>query len=472
MNQPALPQELQDEIVRGNSDDIVTLRETSLVNAAWRETTYRYLFSSLNIRATACRPVVATLDDFANIIFRDFLPDENPSRTFRRILTLLPHSFDAKVKSLALKAASLEDRMKNAAVGIQVVKPELDACTVRAYLERFPQLESLEIEDVEWVDCPDTKPDAASHCNCIQLYPPRPFSRLALRRITHRGTSSNATLLTQAASTLDDFVVDSVIYEDCDRPPYPMVPVKSFTLGISRQPWGAVKPDLGCSNLTSLRLLFVSSGEIEWVRQIVLAHCNTLEEFSIRVWCSTGRTLFIRASLLLTDQSADSSFWADLGLSQCTSLHAVGLFYTAHATSVRSRLVSLEILLNLVGQLPPCVRTLCLAFQTQSSCVTSAATLLSTADWEALAAECRQVAELSTIEIAVQLEDGGKPPTVAQKAKVHSEIDMVFNDGGGTYRFLGIDTPLTTFTDPKMDIILQWENRSPQAETYDSDFEG
>ena len=183
--------------------------------------------------------------------------------------------------------------MKNAAVGIQLVKPELDACTVRAYLQRYPRLESLQIEDVEWVDCPDTQPDTASHCNCIQLYAPRPFSSLALRRIAHRGTSSNATFLTQAASTLDEFIIDGVIYEDCDRPPYPMVPVKSFSLGISRQPWGAVTPDLGHSSLTSLRLTPVSWVEIEWVRHIVLAHCDTLEEFHLRIWWSASRKLFI-----------------------------------------------------------------------------------------------------------------------------------------------------------------------------------
>lgn len=297
MDQPAIPQELQDEVVRNNSEDIATLRETSLVNSTWRETSYRHLFSSLDVRATACRPVVATLDEFANEVFNDFLPDENPSRTFRHILTLLPHSFDTVVKSLVLGAASLEDRMKNAAVGIQLVKPELDACTVHAYLQRYPRLESLEIRDVEWVDCPDTHPDDTFHCACIKTYAPRPFRRLALCRIIHRGTSSNATFLMQAASTIHELAIEGVLYEDCDRPPYPFVPVTSFTLGISHHPWGAVTPDLGHSTLLSLRLLPVSWVEIEWIRQMILAHCKTLEEFHLRIWWSANRKLFIQAAL-------------------------------------------------------------------------------------------------------------------------------------------------------------------------------
>ena len=95
--------------------------------------------------------------------------------------------------------------------------------------------------------------------------------------------------------------------------------------------------------------------------------------------------------------------------------------------------MSLEILLNLVGQLPAGVQTLHLSFQTRSPHVTSAATLLSTADWQALAAECRQLPELSAIEIEVQVEDGGKPPTGAQRAEVHRDIDVALNDGRGTY---------------------------------------
>ena len=134
-------------------------------------------------------------------------------------------------------------------------------------------------------------------------------------------------------------------------------------------------------------------------------------------------------------------------------------------------MVSSEILLNLVSQLPPCVQKLHLSFQTRAPHVASAATLLSTADWVAMAADCGHLVELSTIEIEVQLEYGGKVPTIAQKAAVHSEIDAAFNDGRGMYRLHVSDAMLTTFADPKLDVVVQWERRVPQAITYDSDFE-
>lgn len=284
MDHPALPQELQDSVVDANAGDTPTLQEISLVNSAWRARSYRYLFSSLAIRAAACRPGVATLDEFDTNGIRDFLPNENPTRTFQSILATIPHSFDNNVTALVLRAASLEERLKYAALGIRLVKPELDACTVASYVDRYPKLASLEIEDVDWVDCPGTDTSTDIHCNCMQSYTSRPFSTLAFRRISHVGTSSNVTFLMQMASSIKELIMEGVIYDESFHPPYDTVPVNAFTLGISRQPWGDRLPELGQSTLRCLRLSPITWREIETVHNMVEAHCKTLEEFHLRIW--------------------------------------------------------------------------------------------------------------------------------------------------------------------------------------------
>lgn len=233
-------------------------------------------------------------------------------------------------------------------------------------------------------------------------------------------------------------MIDGVSYDESDHPSYPTVPVKAFTLGISKQPWGAVTPNLGRSTLYKLQLLPVSWVEIEWVRQIIQAHCNTLEEFELKIWWSGSRKLRFRFYPSRTDRSTDPSFWADLYLSHCDHLRFVGLFYTAHAASINSLMVTQEILLNLVVQLPPSVERLRLSIQSRSSIVTSAAVLLAPSTWADFAAGCREVAELRTIEIYIQLQEGGSLPTPAQIEGLSSEIDGIINTGVCTWPSLSL----------------------------------
>ncbi len=298
--QPAsLPQELQDMVVDGNADDMPTLHQTSQVNHAWRDRSIQYLFSRLVVRAPACHFFVEFVNADGTGDIRAVRDDEDPSKTFEQILSELPHSIDKDVRTLVFSAASLDVRMMYAAQGFRMKKPELDACTVKLYLERFPNVDALVVEDVWWFDCPQE----ATHCRQLPLLQQRSYRSISLRRISHNVTSSTATFLLQIASSIDLLEIDGVTYSLCDHEPYSFVPVKSFRWGIHKQPWGTIMPSLGHSTLRLLDLAPITSRELGTVRTLLENHRDSLEEFAIRIWsCGNGKSVLYSQRDILTSR--------------------------------------------------------------------------------------------------------------------------------------------------------------------------
>lgn len=282
---PKLPQELQTMIINCTAGDIPTLVQSSQVNKSWNNDTFRLLYSNLTVDAVACRPRAVTWNADGLEAFHVVERAEDPTTTFEDKLNRLPTTFNNEVRSLTLCGASLQKRIKYAARGIELIKPVLDGCTVRGFLERFPNMHTLRIEDVDWADCQRT----GLHCDCLASVKKRTFNMLALRRIQHICVGMNATFVLQAATSITNLVLEGLRYEESGRPPYRAVDVHAFTFALLSHPWGLVVPGLGINKLQKLDMTGMSWVDIGCVNDIIAQQQLSLEEFAVKVWwCGNG----------------------------------------------------------------------------------------------------------------------------------------------------------------------------------------
>lgn len=240
------------------------------------------MFSRLVVRANFCSPhlgVDVVTSDGA-VTNRWFVDEEDPSKAFKAILTLIPHSIDTHVKTLVLAAGSLNSRLIYATQGVRLGTPTLDACTVKAYLSRFIHVRALEVEDVRWVDCPGSR----GRCQCLSTLEPVPYRTLAFHRVSHFRCGSLAPALISVASSLNSLVIDSVTYQGCYHIPSDTVPIAAFTWSINRQPWGNGLPRFRRSCLRRLDLSPITSKELPHVRRLLFEQRESLEEISLRIW--------------------------------------------------------------------------------------------------------------------------------------------------------------------------------------------
>lgn len=290
MNMPTIPQELQDMVIDGNEENFLTLLQASQVNHAWRDRTFHKLFSTLVVRSTACRPQLLTVTANGQVEYQHIAQIDDPTLTFDKALPTIPASLASEVTTLVLCGTTITQRVKYAARGIELVKPDLSACTVRAYLDRYPRVRNLVIEDVNWADCTRV----SQHCDCMNTIPKREYSTMVLRGISHNGVGMNATYLMQSASSIKHFIVEGVQYVESNRPPYPVVSVSSYTLGLFNSPWGFFLPDLGEAQLRTLTITGMTTADILDVQDLITTHHTTLQHFAIKVWSlGNGKLRFV-----------------------------------------------------------------------------------------------------------------------------------------------------------------------------------
>ncbi len=276
-NSPVFPQELQDMVIEDLASSTRALRTASLVNRAWRRQSWPHLFSCIAVRAIARDERERYVPGIGGI------PDSAlPTITFKDAVDAIPRRFDTVLRTLILRAAPLHVRMANTTRGARLAKAELCAHEVRAFLERFPKLHTLVIEDTEWVDCPGTM---FEKCDCMDTMTKRPYKTLAFRRITHdRNTAEDVTFITQSASSIDNLVVENASHIESPEAPYEIGPLTTFTLGISPDAWGRSQliPTFPSNTLTSLNITDMSHLDTPIVQSIIEDHERTLRNVSLR----------------------------------------------------------------------------------------------------------------------------------------------------------------------------------------------
>lgn len=285
MDPTPIPQIVQDMVIDNYSNDTKTLRITALVNHAWKRQTYRHLFSRLVVHASTFLSGQFIVDDEGSVVQQNIPTEDKPAITFEQALTVIPPSFDPCVKQLVLTSATHKQIIQSAIQGIELTRPRLKACIVKQYLHRFPGIDSLIIEDVDWQDCLQD-----ARCGCLDTMPKRVYRMMIFRHITHVTATSDATMLLQTASRITDLAVERVHHGDeTQYQPQGYVAVNTFTLGFPQRPWPIVIPDLGEAILEALSFTGMSWLVTDYVYDLIHAHHDTLQRISFDLrWMPDG----------------------------------------------------------------------------------------------------------------------------------------------------------------------------------------
>lgn len=277
---PVLPVELQEMVVDEGADTPSLLKETACVNETWRRRSFKHLHHTLVVAATACTLGTTYLRPDGVVEVTDDAGVADTMASFDDILATIPSSYDNCVHTLILCGAPENKRIEFDNLGIELCKPDLTACTVKKYLVRFTKAITLEIRDVNWVDCKPT----GDFCGCLSNVDKRAYRQLILRRVGHSYVWTNVTILAQTASSIEDLTVEALNVEGAEGVVYDAVPVDGLTLGIFSHPWRSVLPDVSASPLRRLIVSAMTWTDVPTVRELLTAHGSTLEEFSFRVW--------------------------------------------------------------------------------------------------------------------------------------------------------------------------------------------
>ncbi|KAF7797084.1 hypothetical protein EIP86_008276 [Pleurotus ostreatoroseus] len=382
--EPKVPREIQEMVIDENKNDTVTLASSCLVNHAWYYRAHSHLFSRLCIRATLCAPSQVNINAADEFEETDIPEALNPTFSFKKALEILPYTFGGTVKHLVLTSASSTTRMKNAAQGIRLFRPELTACLVKAFIERFSELESLTIEDVEWENCTQTQ----GHCDCIETMDRRGFTSLILRNVWHHSVQMNVTYVAQCAREIRELVMEGLRYEESERPLYKKLVVDSFTLGTASCHQAVVVPDMQIGSLRTINITAMSYMDIKLVKALLERHGNFVHSLEMSVVVLSHRP----------------SMWNDIGLRQCMVLRNFTLKCAIHPKDVEHNCAAQNMLLKIVAQLPRSNLTaLTLVFDTVLDATATPETLLTSGNWERLAMQTESFHELEQITISVTI---------------------------------------------------------------------
>ncbi|KAF7796805.1 hypothetical protein EIP86_007989 [Pleurotus ostreatoroseus] len=365
--QPELPQEVQELVIDENGDDTVTLLSSSLVNHAWYARAHRHLFACLRIRAMRCRPLQLVVNAQEVLEGVAVPQDLDPTFSFEKALATLPHTLGGTVTHLVLTSASGATRMKNAAQGIQLLRPELTACTVKAFIEQFPRLHSITIEDVEWADCPRTQ----EHCDCMEVMDRRIFSSIVLRNVWHHFVGMNATYVTQCAAQVHELVVEGLKYQESARPPYPEIAAEKLTFGTAMAPPTVILPELQVGTLQVVDITTMCYLDIDLVCDLLETHGDHVKQLGLSV------------------------YWLELEL-QCI----------IREKDVESNRATQSMLLKIVDQAPESVARMALSFKTVAAATRTPLALLTGTSWARVIAKVVSLPRLEQFAVILKVSSG------------------------------------------------------------------
>ncbi|KAF7794093.1 hypothetical protein EIP86_005223 [Pleurotus ostreatoroseus] len=280
-----LPREIQDTIIDNLAGDVDTLLNTCLVNKAWRVRTCIHLHSKIFVRATACKDHTVIVDLHGVTTHEPLTTNTNPRCDFKTRIDSIPSLYDLPVTDITLTATSERERMEHAIRGIQCIKPTIYGCIVTYCLTRFKNLKTLTVDNVDWVDCPDT----VDRCTCLEHITKRSYRALNFRNIDHRSVLSNIYFITCSASTIDYLCLSNVTFDQATYRPYTVVPTQLLSFAMPMQPWDEYLPDYAPSTLRGIEFDDLLFSERNMIRNLLQKHKTTLEHVGLRPrWFTNG----------------------------------------------------------------------------------------------------------------------------------------------------------------------------------------
>ena len=242
-----------------------TLGSMALVQREWFTLSYLRRYSTLNVIAFRARhPHTMT----HTRTFDDHLND------FRRSTYM--HGF---VRRINFCGPRKSDRLRNSVEGVDIYRPGLCMCTVRAILDLFPCAVHLAVHLVDWHWC--------GHHLAIGQRPPclvgfqlRSFKQMSFSMIDHIDLDSNVFYITQLASHIDTLLVDRV--ESGAINGLVTAPVRCLSLGRVDGMEVYTLSMLGCQEgLRVLSLLDMGPMDVPRISCLISRHRNSLSSLRI-----------------------------------------------------------------------------------------------------------------------------------------------------------------------------------------------
>lgn len=172
-----------------------TLGTMALVEREWFTLSYLRRYSTLNVIAFRARhPHTMT----HTRTFDDHLND------FRRCTYM--HGF---VRRINFCGPRKSDRLRNSVEGVDICRPRLCMCAVRAILDLFPRAVQLAVHLVDWQRCGHQLANG-QRPPCLVGFQLRSFKQISFSMIDHIDLDSNIFYITHLASHIDTLLVDRV----------------------------------------------------------------------------------------------------------------------------------------------------------------------------------------------------------------------------------------------------------------------